>query len=192
MINKFTTVKRRDTEWDEWQVRLYKNGEYVEDSSYHTSDEEDADITAEEMVRHAAEQEDYPDTIAPLKTYKFEVAMEVEATSEIQARALLRNADIEPDNIKSCTHYTPNKTKPRNAMTMQEELEMYGGTCIYKGTCTSGPWRYHRFLRAEWNDIKNLLTSKGSAGEMLMSASTAEVWSINECPYVWMKCRTRA
>ena len=191
-MSEYTTKIIRNGEWGEYQVKLYSNGEFVENSTYFTSDKDDAHETASIMVRDAESREmAKQDRISPLKTYKFEIAVEIEAESEIQARAALRCADIEPDEIISCTHHTPLKSKSRNSMTMQEELEIYGGSCIYRGKCDSGPWRYQRFLRSEWNEIRDMLIGKGLAGDMMMSASTAEVWQINESMYVWMKCRAR-
>jgi transcription antitermination factor NusG len=43
-----------DTDWDEFQVRLFVNGKYAgEDSDYHASDLDDAMSTAQDMVRRA-------------------------------------------------------------------------------------------------------------------------------------------
>lgn len=45
------TTKIVKNEWDEFEVRLYEDGKMVEGATYHTSDKDDAEETAKEMVK---------------------------------------------------------------------------------------------------------------------------------------------
>lgn len=41
----------RDRVWDQWIVKVYRNGRYVEDESYFTDDKNDAEQTMELMAK---------------------------------------------------------------------------------------------------------------------------------------------
>lgn len=50
----YRTKIYRNSEWDEFVVRLYHDGHHDQDADYHTPDKDDAFATAKSMVEHAA------------------------------------------------------------------------------------------------------------------------------------------
>lgn len=51
-----TAKAYRDSDWNEWQVDFFVNGQKVEGSRYHTDDKEDAICTADWHINRVEKQ----------------------------------------------------------------------------------------------------------------------------------------
>jgi hypothetical protein len=202
---RFTTKIKKDAEWNEWQVRLYEDGIFVDNSTYHTTDYQDASDTAQEMVTHAHNRSDHgrhdvPEKVTPMHEYEVTYTVTVSALSESNAR------DVALDKVSSSAY--PGRSinewqvkrlkrseKSRTSMTMQEELDEYGGNCIFLGDAekagVSG-WRYKRILYSQWTEQYKMFADLGAPALKALKDSVAEVWHITDSAYVWVQNRKSA
>lgn len=68
----------RDSDWDEYRVKHYSNGKYLEDGDYHTTDKDDAHGTAKHYIKEGIVEEESPEKFAhffgsKVKGYKIQI-----------------------------------------------------------------------------------------------------------------------